>query len=199
MMAGFGVGMLFMALLVYTILYPKIVFKMTILGLVFIGGLVLSYPLYEDILKAQLEERERIQNLGTYDEEARYLETLYLIDHHYRKQDISDIFFGVKLFDTTEFGSKYFGRDRAIHSDFNMIFYSTGIVGTLLFFLFFVHYFLSNNKQIEHENKKLYYAFLAMFCIVLIPGRFIGTFTYAPLLMFLLAATKWGRLEPEAD
>ena len=34
---------------------------------------------------------------------------------------------------------------------------------------------------------------LIMFLIILIPGRVIGTLTYAPLLMLILAAVKAGR------
>lgn len=186
-----AIGMLFFGLIIYAALNPTILLKMSILLLVFIGGLVVSYPLYEEMLTAQMEERERISNVGTYDQEGRYLETLYLIDFHYRKQDLNALLFGVKLFDSKEFGTQYFGRTREIHSDFNMIIYSTGLVGFILFGLFFVYYFLVGNMKIESESKKLYAAFLIMFCIILIPGRFIGTFTYAPLLMFLLGATKW--------
>ena len=36
---------------------------------------------------------------------------------------------------------------------------------------------------------------LVMFLIVLIPGRFIGTLTYAPLLMLILSAVKAWRPE----
>jgi hypothetical protein len=38
---------------------------------------------------------------------------------------------------------------------------------------------------------------LIMFLIVLIPGRFIGTLTFAPLLMLILAAIKAQRPEPK--
>jgi hypothetical protein len=76
-----------------------------------------------------------------------------------------------------------------------MIFYSTGLVGEILFGVLFIHYFFKRNKRVIITNKKLYYPFLAMFVIVLIPGRFIGTLTYAPLLMLLLSAVKAGRLE----
>jgi O-antigen ligase len=185
-----AIGMLILALLVYTILNRKIIFKMVILILFLVSTMVLSYPFYVDRLTAQLEERARILNLDTYEEEGRYVETMSIFDYYTRRQKISEILFGVKLFDTHEFGAIYFGRDRSIHSDINMILYSTGLIGIILFALFFIHYFLIGNKKIIKHNRKIYYAVLIMFLIVLIPGRFIGTLTFAPLLMFILAAVK---------
>jgi hypothetical protein len=163
---------------------------MAVLSFFLIAALAFSYPLYEPLLMAQLEKRERIQDIGTYEEEGRFLETLYIFDHHSRNQNIAEVMFGVKLFDTYDFGSRYFGRDRPIHSDLNMIFYSTGIMGFFLFGLLFLYYFLLKNHQIEFQNKKVYYPLLMMLLIVLIPGRFIGTLTYAPFLMLILSAVK---------
>ena len=191
-----ALGMIAMALLIYLIFNRRLVFKMAILSVFIASVLVLSFPLYEEILTAQMAKRERIQDLGTYEEEGRVLETWYIFDHHARHQRISEVLFGVKLFDTVEFGNRYFGRDRPIHSDINMIFYSTGIAGLLLFGLLFLQYFFIGNKNIEPENKKIYYPLLVMFLIVLLPGRFIGTMTYAPLLMLAMSAVKAWRSEP---
>ena len=190
-----ALAMLLLALIVYTILNRRIILKMAILGIFLISALIVAYPLYEEMLVAQLEERQRIQDLDTYEEEGRYLETLYILDHHAQRQSITEFLFGVKLFDTYDFGNHYFGRDRPIHSDINMIFYSTGLTGTLLSFLMFFRYFFLGNHRISRENKKVYYALLGMFLIVLLPGRFIGTLTYAPLLMLLLSAVKASKRE----
>jgi hypothetical protein len=185
-----AMGMLVVAMMVYGAMDRKLILKMVVTGLIFVAALIASYPLYEQTLSAQLEKRERIQDLDTYQEEGRVLETIYIMDHHQRTQSIREILFGVKLFDTYEFGEFYFGRDRPIHSDYNMIFYSTGLVGLALFAWFFIHYFLMNNRRMNGLNRRIYYPFLAMFVLVLFPGRFIGTLTYAPLLLLILAATK---------
>ena len=185
------------AFFVYMLWNRQLIFKMVILVFCLIAALIFSYPLYEAKLAAQLEKRERIQDLETYEEEGRYLETLFILDYHEKNEDPLQLLFGVKLWDTFSFGIKYFGRDRPIHSDINMIFYSTGIFGLFLFSLFFIHYFLLGNGKITPDNRKAYYPLLAMFAMVLIPGRFIGTFTYAPLLMLLLSAIKYYR--PIAD
>ncbi len=187
-------AMLLFSLLVYGFLYRKIIFKMVIMIFAFVFVLVISYPIYEEALTAQLEKRERIQNIDTYEEEGRYLETLYIFDYHNRRQNVKELFFGIQLFDTYDFGTKYFGRDRPIHSDINMLFFSTGILGLILFVLLFADYFLRNTKKIIKENRKIYYPLLFIFFIVLIPGRFIGTLTYAPLLMLILAAVKAQRV-----
>jgi hypothetical protein len=61
-----------------------------------------------------------------------------------------------------------------------------------LFILFFSHYFFKGNNIMSQENKKLFYPLLFNFLIVLIPGRFIGTLSFPPLLMLLLSALKYG-------
>lgn len=185
-----AVGMLAAALLVYGLLNRKLVLKMAVLVVIVISTLAVSFPLYEPILTAQLEKRERIKDLETYDEEARILETFYILDHHSRRQNVSEVLFGVKLFDTYDFGMRYFGRDRPLHSDVNMVFYSTGIIGMLLFGILLLQYFLFGNGQIALENRKVYYPLLIMFLMVLLPGRFIGTLTYAPFLMLVLSSVK---------
>ncbi|TXK46764.1 O-antigen ligase family protein [Pontibacter qinzhouensis] len=187
-----ALGMLAGAIIIYALLNRQLLFKMVLFLFLVTAALIFSYPLYEDRLTTQLERRERIQNIETYEEEGRYLETLYIIQYHQSKDNIPEFLFGVKLFDTHEFGRKYFGTDRPIHSDLNMLFYSTGVVGLLLFFIFFVHYFLLGNTAISDKNKKLYYPLLVMFLIILLPGRFIGTTTFAPFLMLLLATLKHG-------
>lgn len=186
-------GMLLGAIFVYTLLNRKLIFKMVVLVFVITAAMIFSFPLYEEMLTAQLEKRERIQNVDTYEEEARYLETIYLINYHLNRENIVEFLFGVKLFDTYDFGEKYFGRDRPIHSDINMIFYSTGIIGIMLFTLFFTYYFFRKNNRITKSNRRIFYPLLIMFLIILIPGRFIGTLTYAPLLMLLLASVKYGK------
>ncbi|MBJ6118242.1 hypothetical protein JAO76_08570 [Pontibacter sp. BT310] len=194
-----SLGMIVGSLFVYLLLNRKYFFQMLGLVLVLGAALILSYPLYKEKLDAQMANRERIQDIDTYEEEGRYLETLYILEYHEKSGELSELLFGVKLFDTIEFGLKYFGRDRPIHSDINMIFYSTGLVGMLLFSVFLIHYFIIGNSKITPENKKVYYPLLIMFLIILIPGRFIGTFTFAPLLMLLLSAIKYYIPEDDED
>jgi hypothetical protein len=185
-----ALGMLAVAILVYVFFNRQLIFKVVVFLIFIIAGLIVSYPLYEERLTIQLERRERIQNLDTYEEEGRYLETLYLFEYFTSQDNIKPILFGVKLFDTYDFGIKYFGTDRPIHSDINMMIYSTGLIGFILFIVFVFRNFLYNVKIRNRSDKGLYFAFLSMFVIVLIPGRFIGTLTFAPLLMLLLSAIK---------
>ncbi|WP_048919392.1 hypothetical protein [Rufibacter radiotolerans] len=187
-----ALGMLFGALFVYALLNRRLIFKMVGLTVFMVAALIFSYPLYEARLTAQLEKRDRIQNLDTYEEEGRVLETLYIMDYHEKTGSLLEVLFGVKFFDTDEFGTRYFGRDRPIHSDLNMIFFSTGLFGFFLFAYCVVHYFFMGNHRIEKQAKVVYYPLLIMFLLVLLPGRFIGTLTFAPLLMLLLASIKFG-------
>ncbi|HUR12522.1 MAG TPA: hypothetical protein VM012_14195 [Flavitalea sp.] len=184
-------GMLAAAIIIYTFFNRKLFFKMVMLVFLLASALVVSYPLYEARLTAQLEKRARIQDVDTYEEEGRYLETLYLIDYHRKKGDLRELLFGIQLFDTFDFGIRYFGRDRPIHSDINMLFFSTGIVGLFLFFRLYTYYFLAKNFLVPKHLRQLYYPMLFMFLIVLIPGRFIATLTYAPFLMLFLSTLKF--------
>lgn len=188
-----SIGMLLGAMVIYILLNRRSIFKMALIFFFLVSSLILSYPLYEKKLNAQLAERERIQHFDTYENEGRYLESLFILNYHKRTKDPVQLFFGIKLFDSLDFGTKYFGYDRTIHSDINMIFFSTGLIGLIVFSLFFGHYLLLGNGKMLPINKKLFYPLLIMFLIVLIPGRFIGTFTFAPLLMLLLTGTKFNR------
>ncbi|GEO08177.1 hypothetical protein [Segetibacter aerophilus] len=191
--------MLAAAIMIYALFNKKLFLKMLMLVFILISALIISFPLYQERLMGQLEKRERIENLNSLEEEGRYLETFYLIDYHKKNRDVAEILFGVNLFDTYDFGTRYFGRDRPIHSDINMIIFSTGLVGLFLFILFFSHYFLNGNSLITQENKKLFYPLIVNFLIVLVPGRFIGTLTFPPLLMLLLAALKYNEYYIEAS
>jgi hypothetical protein len=195
-------AMLGAAIFIYALFDRKLFIKMTVLVCFLIATLVITYPLYQQRLSAQLDKRERIQELNTYNEEGRVLETKYLIRYHEKNRNIGEVLFGVKLFDTYDFGLKYFGRDRPIHSDINMILFSTGIVGMFIFFIFFRRYFFMGNNEITPGNKILFYPLLIIFLIVLIPGRFIGTLTYPPLLMLLISNLKYDKLpavEPNTE
>ncbi len=185
-----SLGMLVGAILVYSLLNRKVIFKMMMVIVFLLVGAIATFPLYQDRLNAQLEERERIQNIDTYTKEGRYLESLYLYQFHSQLQDPKKLFLGVKMFDTESFGLRYFGVGRHIHSDINMIIYSTGLVGLMLFIVFFSFYLWRGNNRIDSESKKLFFPLLFMFLFVLLPGRFIGTFTYGPLLMLLIAGIK---------
>ncbi|QDH80093.1 hypothetical protein FKX85_14045 [Echinicola soli] len=189
-----SVGMLAFAIIAYAILNRKVVFKLAMVVVALLAIMILTYPLYQQQLNAQLAERERITEVDNYAEtEPRYLETIFLYQHFKNSEDPLELFFGIQLFDTIDFGIKNFGHGRSIHSDINMLFYSTGLVGMLLFLVFFLHYFVIGNNKMNAENQQVFYPLLVMLLIVLVPGRFIGTFTFAPLIIFLLSAVKASR------
>ncbi|AWW32529.1 hypothetical protein DN752_21570 [Echinicola strongylocentroti] len=189
-----SVGMLAFAIIAYAVLNRKIVFKLAMVVVSFLAIMVLTYPLYQEQLNAQLAERERITEVDNYSEtEPRYMETIFLYQHFKNSEDPSELLFGIQLFDTIDFGIKNFGYGRSIHSDINMLIYSTGLFGMLLFLIFFIHYFMIGNNKMNKENQRIFYPLLVMLLIVLVPGRFIGTFTFAPLIIFLLCAVKASR------
>ncbi|WP_200977130.1 hypothetical protein [Echinicola sp. 20G] len=185
--------LLLAGIVIYSLLNKKVIFQVLVIFVVLMAGLILAYPLYKAPLEAQLEERERIQNLESYDQEGRYLETFYLYQELKNSGSPSKLFFGIKFFDSVDFGIKYFGVGRGIHSDINFIMFSTGLVGVLLFLILIINYLIIGNAKIPRKNRQVYYPLLAMFFMVLIPGRFIANFTYAPFLMLALSALKHGK------
>lgn len=186
-----ALAMLVLALLIYVVINRRALAKAVFVVLASVITLILTFPVYEDILMTQLEKRQRILDVETYDEERRYLETIYIYNEMISRQRPTELFFGVKLFDTYSFGAKYFNPQRSIHSDINMMFYSTGLVGMLLFGLLLYRYFGGNWRAISKEGRKLFFPMLAVFFLVIIPGRLIGTLTFAPLLFLVLSASRY--------
>src|SRR5690554_5109473 len=104
--------MLLGAIIIYLILNRKVIYRMALILFVLVSCLIATYPFYESTLNAQLAERERIRQFDTYQNEGRYLESYFIYSYHRRVQNPNELFFGIQLFDSAEFGTKHFGHYR---------------------------------------------------------------------------------------
>ncbi len=145
---------------------------------------------FEDVFVAQINARQRILETNSYQEEGRFLEFFYLIDHVNRTFSYSNYLFGYDLMNTTDFGKLYFRYPRSIHSDYLNIFYGSGFVGLLLLLSYIrsLHKFISNKfGQFNIViNKSTVKALFVLFVYFMMPGRLIGNFTTVALIFIYL-------------
>jgi hypothetical protein len=182
--------MLVAALFVFAIINRKALIRLSLLILINFSVLAITFPLYRDILTAQIEQRSRILQTENYEEEARFMENKLLAKEFNTQQSIRMLLFGIKFFDSYDFGKKYFWAGRPIHSDISMLIFSTGLIGFILFIFLNISAFFTGWKKIAPDGKDIFFPFLSMLLLVLIPGRLIGTLTFAPLLILILSASK---------
>ena len=137
---------LFVALIIYLMFSGK---KLTtLIRIVFIGMILLVILNYNsDILEKRIEarstERNELQN------EGRYRETFFVIDE-LKSYSLLNILFGKEAFNSGVVMKKYFGRERRLHVDYNILLNGTGIFG-LLAYLYLI--FLIAKKTV-YLNKK---------------------------------------------
>lgn len=121
---------LFVALVVYLIFSGKKI--TTLIRIIFIGMILLVILNYNsDVLEKRIEarstERNELQN------EGRYRETFYVFDE-FKSYSLLNILFGKEAFNSGVVMKKYFGRERRLHVDYNILLNGTGIFGLLAYF-----------------------------------------------------------------
>ncbi len=143
--------------------------------LFFIGAfvLIISFPLYQNMLLERISLRENVMNKEySLEEEYRWKETIFLLDDVNRYDQWSTIIFGKEIFNSP--GNYAQGRlgGRMLHVDFNRILHGSGILGLsmyLLIYILILQTFLFYYKRSRLENKKelkalfLTYYFLSLF------------------------------------
>jgi hypothetical protein len=118
-----------------------------------IAALIFSFT-FKDVFQIQLNYRSNQTGFTITHEEARFSEILMLSEYINNETD-KQIFFGnLNRFETFEFWRKYGGaNNRAIHSDFVFLIYSSGLIG---FFLFIIVYssLIIKHRKIKAQLKK---------------------------------------------
>lgn len=138
---------LFAAIVVYLIFSGK---KLTtLIRIIFIGMILLVILNYNsDVLEKRIEarstERNELQN------EGRYRETFYVFDE-FKSYSLLNILFGKEAFNSGVVMKKYFGRERRLHVDYNILLNGTGIFGFLAYFYLI---FLITKKVIYLNRKQ---------------------------------------------
>lgn len=155
-------------------------------------ALVLSFPLFEDILMPRLEVR--LDEMEQIENEAR-LKDFDNVMNEMKQGNISLILFGTEAFNSKQFyGPRYFGRNRVIHGDFTGIWYGTGTIGLLLFSQIFIVllYWFYKKRNIKNPllRRLLITFFSVLICFLLISLTGSGSIGFLCLVFLLLGSIK---------
>lgn len=161
-----------------------ILFFVPILVLFFIINFSdLAYQ-FEHRLSTKMKTVEDIQREGRILEYQHYWEFLSDIN-------LAEFLFGNNsFFETRDFGRKFYGRERPIHTDYIFILYSAGIIGLLLLLLLYYSFFQilikipTVKKSIENYFKNIAIVLLFTNIIVMSLGGGFRHLTYVSFLMF---------------
>ena len=134
-----------------------------------IAVLLISSPLYKDVLLKRIEARSDRFQEGSLENEARYMETFYVWDEVFSFQNPIKSLFGLEGFNSAgNYAGGKFGQ-RNLHVDYNLIVNTTGLIGLLMYFLVFasiLHLFFkfySPNAFPKNINNSLKGVFFALF------------------------------------
>jgi len=142
--------------------------------------LVLSYPLYGDILSRQIQARSYLFDTDrdiseSYERETRFIEVAIVWNERIRTSDLDLQLFGDELFNSPwNYGGGLY-RERPLHLDLTVMLHGSGIVGLLLFLLFHVDIF-RRYLRLHWLTRKIQFAdrrhlsgvFLGLFLTILI-------------------------------
>jgi len=114
--------------------------------------LMITLPLYENLIKVRLDARSSRFELGSIERESRYLETFYVWEEVFSFDNPAKSIFGLQGFNSVgNYASGRFGK-RNLHMDYNLIINTIGIVGFFLYFMVFFEIFI-NFKRIYQQSR----------------------------------------------
>ncbi len=166
--------------------------------------ILISAPLYfskiEDRFKARSERFEK----GALEQEGRYVESTIIWDNILNLKDKTYTLFGRELFNSPG-NYDYPDPTRVIHADINIIVSGAGLVGLLLYFMFYIRtisvFFKFKNRSIYIKDLKLIW----VTCIALILASMAVSFssgllsvTYRSAVFAILGASA-GLLSSRRD
>lgn len=129
-----------------------------LLGLVaFIAILAVAFPLYKDILLKQIEKRQHVfveQKGFDLKSETRFEETLAVWKERVQSHDPFIIFFGEDLFNSAGNYDQGVHGTRPLHLDLNVILHGSGIIGLILFILFYLELVITFFKWRANWNNQ---------------------------------------------
>ena len=110
--------------------------------------LLITLPLYENLIKARLEARSSRFEQGSLERESRFLETFYVWAEVFSFENPAKSIFGLEGFNSVgNYASGRFGG-RNLHMDYNLIVNTIGLVGFIIYFIIFI--------EINYKFKKAY-------------------------------------------
>lgn len=174
-------------------LRTKVILKYSVIGLVV---MVLSFPLYGEMLSERFEARSDRFEEGSLEKESRYLETSYVWSDSFSFNEFDKSLFGMEAFNSAgTYAGGIFG-DRQLHVDYNNILNTIGIVGLALYFIMFIQIWKSFKRclkgivirdKFSKTMKATFFSFFIMQFITSIAGQMYNI-TYRMILFIFLGA-----------
>ena len=186
--------------IVGALLFLKINLKVIRIGVGIGLLLALGSPFFLPVFERQIEARNKTFDKGV-EEESRVKETSVIWQERLDAPSAFTFLFGTKPFNSTgNYGNGSFG-DRPLHVDLNIIFFSSGLVGLILYGLFyltiFIRYWTLSSKMPEgYKNIYVFrYLFFSAF-FSLVAMSFSGGLNAITFRMFgfLLVAIALGQM-----
>lgn len=133
--------------------------------------LLVSFPLYQDILLKQMAARSEFFNnrslIDNLTQETRYEETIAVYRERIINPDKRLFLFGAHLFNSPGHYDNGIHGARPLHLDLNVVLHGSGIIGLILFLCFYLLLFVKFQSLVTRvrfqENKLLVCMFLGMF------------------------------------
>jgi len=114
--------------------------------LAFFLVLVITYPLYEDMLHSRYKVRERRLQTDSYETEGRYLENKLVIEDIFFSGNMSWLLFGHEVLNSPgNYGHGAWG-DRQLHNDYAQVLNGSGVIGLSLYLLMNISIFTYYHK-----------------------------------------------------
>ena len=179
---------------VSALIFLKLNLKVIRIAAVFLVLIALSSLVFLPILERQIEARNKTFDKGV-EEESRFKETTVLWTERLEATSTFTFLLGEKPFNSTgNYGKGSFG-DRPLHVDMNIIFFSAGFVGLVLYSIFYISIFiryliLLNKLPASYKDLFVYkYLFFAAFfsLIALSFSGGLNAITFRMFGFFLLA------------
>ena len=170
-----------------------------ILRMVFTGAaiLLLSYPLYGDLLEERFSARSDRFEDGALQKESRYLETFYVWGDALSLEPLDKSLFGMEAFNSAgTYADGIFG-DRQLHVDYNNIVNTIGLFGLIIYLVMFIQ--LWRRFQLSLQGmvlldpfdklmKATFYAFFYMQFITSVAGQMYNI-TFRLIVFVFLGAS----------
>ena len=129
----------FVGALVYLLVSSKKAGTLMRFGIVVFGLFILSNE-YSDTLKQRFNARSTEKNL--IQNENRYKETFYVAEEM-SNSTLYKVLLGDEAFNSKYVMRKYFGRERQLHVDYNILIHGTELLGCYSTFIYFTSFKLS--------------------------------------------------------
>jgi hypothetical protein len=164
---------------VYLFLYRNQIAKIVLRSMVVVIVILLSFPLYQDMLMRQIAARADVFNDNEVTEnlrgETRVEETIAVWNERIMNPDLKIMLFGQHLFDSAGKYDDGIHKDRPLHLDLNILLHGAGLIGLVLLMLFYGKIFytymlLKTRLNLPQER--------------LITGAFMGIFLSHIFLLF---------------